>query len=1095
MTRFNSLVQAEKAALEGSNESQDSQAILDAFKAEFGVGAISSSPPRHLFLSRVTEPRSQTEAECLQTVTVTVTDSLGPVDVAAKPAKPATQKKQATGTTANRDVSTSITIVDEPPRDGTQNASDLPETAPVDRDLYKDDATVVTSRLQHERRSATLSAENKPEPLLVVPGRRKMDGSQQTPTQVNEDRDYVTFCEPMPSSPADYTQLTSNEEPRTLNANDTGAVNFGSLSEFARPSSQVSEDGGFENTRGQWRLPTDAAASYGLTPYKPHNVPLETPVLPKNPFGMESNGTGGAVPFGGTQLFGQTQMLSSAIKLASPTSSRPSPAVFVNIVETSPLKNRTNVSSPTNIQTSSPTRQHEVPATVSKDKDPSVIAEETPVPRQSQKDDLIPESPTTSRLAVGHQPMAYYEPMKYSQERKGSDKRLQKPNPMDSDSDDETFQMLERKKRVERKRALAAKEMDKVSFVRTQRKSSPTDERPGKRRKLDFTANVDENKENRANGAAQPCVRDSQKAVSQSTEPPSLESTKATPGETAEVEIEAPEVYEPVPSAPQPESKMLDEEMIPATSPVCSSPAAYRGDVPSASEPELPTLRRSGTGQGLEDAADCSSLPPVCRQPHRTYGRRGRKSRTRLAVVSSADADADDRVDHNPEPPPLPLPLQLSDEANQDAGNSEDTVKPGPTSSNLEPPQRVSTRSTPRRSRSAHKAVTTSSSLTNLSGTPVPSSKTTPDTQSSPMSARPVSVNLISSEKSTRPLRKGATRPRHAPRSGSESPQPLTKAMRLSRRSIRIDSDSTDELHCTPSKSSRSFRTSLGQIPRSRRLFEGMVFALSFSDNQTQRTKIEAKITQAGGMILHEGFQELFESSPLLHTNTTTVKDSDDFLTLGKTNSGCGFAAVIADSHSRKAKYMQALALGLPCLAPQWASMCLKRGEIVDWMPYLLCAGQSQVLGNAIRSRTLLPYNAIEAKLFNVLKERDKLLNGQKLLIIMDPKKARKETKQQYLFLALALGPSIISRVSTVQQAGAAVRQAEQNGAPFGCVYMDSLSNSTIESVLAAAQDTGKKKRKSTVAKPVGRNLNILTDELMIQSLILGRMVEVDEME
>jgi hypothetical protein len=175
--------------------------------------------------------------------------------------------------------------------------------------------------------------------------------------------------------------------------------------------------------------------------------------------------------------------------------------------------------------------------------------------------------------------------------------------------------------------------------------------------------------------------------------------------------------------------------------------------------------------------------------------------------------------------------------------------------------------------------------------------------------------------------------------------------------------------------------------------------------------------------------------------------------------------------------------------------MCLKRGEIVDWMPYLLCAGQSQVLGNAIRSRTLLPYNAIEAKLFNVLEERDKLLNGQKLLIIMDPKKARKETKQQYLFLALALGPSIISRVSTVQQAGAAVRQAEQNGAPFGCVYMDSLSNSTIESVLAAAQDTGKKKRKSTVAKPVGRNLNILTDELMIQSLILGRMVEVDEME
>lgn len=53
---------------------------------------MTSSPPGHLFLSRVTKPCSQTEAECLQTVAVT--DSLAPADVAAKAAKaakPATQ--------------------------------------------------------------------------------------------------------------------------------------------------------------------------------------------------------------------------------------------------------------------------------------------------------------------------------------------------------------------------------------------------------------------------------------------------------------------------------------------------------------------------------------------------------------------------------------------------------------------------------------------------------------------------------------------------------------------------------------------------------------------------------------------------------------------------------------------------------------------------------------------------------------------------------------------------------------------------------------------------------------------------------------------
>lgn len=40
MTRFPTVAQAEKAALDGRNESQDSQAILDALKAEFGVGTV-----------------------------------------------------------------------------------------------------------------------------------------------------------------------------------------------------------------------------------------------------------------------------------------------------------------------------------------------------------------------------------------------------------------------------------------------------------------------------------------------------------------------------------------------------------------------------------------------------------------------------------------------------------------------------------------------------------------------------------------------------------------------------------------------------------------------------------------------------------------------------------------------------------------------------------------------------------------------------------------------------------------------------------------------------------------------------------------------
>ncbi|KFG86286.1 putative DNA damage repair protein (Rad9) [Metarhizium anisopliae] len=1051
MTPFPSAARAEMAALEGRNESQDSQAILDAMKAEFGVG---------------TRP-------------------------GLVPSRAPQEKKATTHKAANNACGNAATT--EPGVDGTRVLDDIPDTA-VAEDVVRN-STSDSIAIQFDKPRASLDLDKKPATVTErAHGTTKMDVSQQTPTQVNADRDYAEFCEPLPSSPTyDRTQITTNDEPRTLNPDDTGAVDFGNLGEFARPSSQVSEDGGFENTRGEWRKPDDTSqlqANHASTPYKPPDLPPETPALPKNPFGTKNNG---AVPFVGTQLFGQTQMLSSAAKIASPTSSRPSPNIFLNSIspnamETSPLKNRANVSSPTDIRTSSPTRLHEVPATVLKNNTLSIVVEETPVPLRSQKDELIPESPAlkTPRPSASHQPMAHYEPMKESQERKGSrDARDSRPA-SDSDSDD-AFQKLDRKKRVERKRAQAAAEMDKVSFMRTQRRMS--DEQPGKKRRKLGTEDTDAQGA-KNEGQDQPLVKDSQKAITQSAEQPSEESTKATPG----VAVETMDAQKEFADA-QPAPELLDEEMIPATSPVRSSPAIYqRGTAPSASEPELPMLRGSGTEQG-QDAVDSSALPPIRRKSQRTYGKRGRGIRTRLAVVSSAE-----ETEQEPVEPAKELVDRV--EGSEDTAKNKNDALP---SSYSEPPVPMGTRSrrteqrarTPRRSINVDRHALTSSSLTSLSGTPVPSSKTTPGTQDSHCPSLPWSVHLVSPENSVRPLR------RH-PQNGlkSESPQPMTKAMRLSRRSLRLDSDSADELCHSPSataldrsthsKSVRSFRTSLTSTSRTRRLFDGMVFALSFSGSQAQRTKLETKISQAGGMILHEGFQELFEQWTVAHASSIQ-EDGSPPLRLTKAGLEHGFAAVIADSHSRKAKYMQALALGLPCLAPQWATACLKRGEIIDWAPYLLCAGASQVLGNAIRSRVLAPYSAVDATLPETIEARDKLLDGEKLLIVMDHKKSRKETKQQYLFLALALSPSAVSRVTTVQLAGDAVRHAELSGSPFEWMYVDS-STATVEDVLAAAQESGKRKRK-VASEPVGLGMRVLTDELMIQSLILGRMVELGEMD
>ena len=190
---------------------------------------------------------------------------------------------------------------------------------------------------------------------------------------------------------------------------------------------------------------------------------------------------------------------------------------------------------------------------------------------------------------------------------------------------------------------------------------------------------------------------------------------------------------------------------------------------------------------------------------------------------------------------------------------------------------------------------------------------------------------------------------------------------------------------------------------------------------------------------------------------------------------------------------MQALALGLPCLAPQWITTCLAKGAIVDWEPYLLCAGASTVLGNALRSRILPPYSAAEARLAEVIEQRPRLLDGQRVLVVVDSKKSRNEAKEPYVFLASVLGPSI-SRVFSTQQAREVLLEHQKAGNPFDWLYLDK-GTGTVEAVLAPAEITGnKKRRKSTAAQAKLDDIRVLDDELVIQSLILGRMVEEDEM-
>lgn len=174
-------------------------------------------------------------------------------------------------------------------------------------------------------------------------------------------------------------------------------------------------------------------------------------------------------------------------------------------------------------------------------------------------------------------------------------------------------------------------------------------------------------------------------------------------------------------------------------------------------------------------------------------------------------------------------------------------------------------------------------------------------------------------------------------------------------------------------------------------LFAGMVFALSFGDKESVKRAVAYKIIQNGGKIVDSGFQELFydidrptnpaSDSFSSDSSRETIASPIQF-TPRPESERAGFTAVIADTHSRRAKFLQALALGLPCLAAKWVEDCCRRGRVMEWEHYLLPAGESRYLGT-VRSRMLEGYDARVARFAGVVGGRRRLLEGRGVVVVV----------------------------------------------------------------------------------------------------------------
>ncbi|MBE7180254.1 MAG: hypothetical protein INR71_03435, partial [Terriglobus roseus] len=124
-------------------------------------------------------------------------------------------------------------------------------------------------------------------------------------------------------------------------------------------------------------------------------------------------------------------------------------------------------------------------------------------------------------------------------------------------------------------------------------------------------------------------------------------------------------------------------------------------------------------------------------------------------------------------------------------------------------------------------------------------------------------------------------------------------------------------------------------------LLANMAFAVSFKDDSSPERKSTLRLlSENGAAILDAGFEALFTIPPF-DTDSQPTKGQTGPLRVTHEAHDLGFVALITDQHSRRPKFLQALALGLPCLHHRWVRDCVAAEQVLPWEKYLLPAGES----------------------------------------------------------------------------------------------------------------------------------------------------------
>ena len=288
-------------------------------------------------------------------------------------------------------------------------------------------------------------------------------------------------------------------------------------------------------------------------------------------------------------------------------------------------------------------------------------------------------------------------------------------------------------------------------------------------------------------------------------------------------------------------------------------------------------------------------------------------------------------------------------------------------------------------------------------------------------------------------------------------------------------------------------------------LFDNMLFSITNVKELAVREKVVRQIQSHGGNILDsdQGFAELFDVPDLEMASPRKRRDpnSESLFRLTTTAANRGFTCLLADKHCRNAKFIQALALGIPCLATRWVKDCISKARLVPWEPYLLPSGESSFLNGATRTRLLPPSDPETVLLPTIVESRPNFLEGCSILLVMGKGKEA-EAMKAYPFIAHALGARKVSRAMSLDAARVALMEAEAVGEAWDWVYHYEGDNKGERITQGRAQgilfggggggggSTGKKRKRDEGREKGEGKTKVAVTEFVIQSLILGRLMD-----